>query len=238
MPSLDELKSEDVWNAERIPLELANLRSRLLRRYDWPDDKIGIIGDQHHLAGYHRSRAWIEHSRFCTDRTYSVTETDGNRFGGSSNHVAAMDILIDHPVIETVAARLRHAKAAGRLPMIRQIIVESGPSHIHLSFDRGMLTMSMQPVLDAIVGVDSGGNAMTTFTVAMPVLKQGATGPAVKTAQTLANLRGANLKVDGEFGPLTADAVMVVQKQFGAEAVDAIIGPETWTILLAGEDQN
>lgn len=237
MPTPEELKSEQVWQSERIPLQLKNLRARLLARHDWADRQIGIIGDYRHLKGYHRSYNWVKYSQFCTDRQFSVSETSGNRNPANGDFVAGMDLVVPDPGATEIYGRLRVAKAQGRLPMVRQVILESNPRHVHISFDRGLLTMDMQPVLDAILGVDQEGRIMVNVTVAMPQLSTGDEGAPVSTAQTLLNLRGASLKVDGEFGPLTEGAVIGAQKRYGAEAVDGIIGPETWTILIAGEDQ-
>lgn len=66
----------------------------------------------------------------------------------------------------------------------------------------------------------------------LPVISQGASGPAVCTVQGLCGARGHPAAVDGQFGPLTAAAVQAVQHDAGI-AADGIVGPHTW-LALAG----
>lgn len=73
---------------------------------------------------------------------------------------------------------------------------------------------------------------------AMPEVKQGDTGPAVRTVQALLVARYYRLGttgqsgdgIDGDFGPLTDAAVREAQ---GAAhiTVDGIVGPQTWPVL-------
>lgn len=67
---------------------------------------------------------------------------------------------------------------------------------------------------------------------ALPVIGQGASGPAVKTAQGLLIARGYdNVTVDGVFGPQTASMIRVLQSR-AQIAVDGRVGPQTWPVLL------
>ena len=63
-----------------------------------------------------------------------------------------------------------------------------------------------------------------------PTLTEGDTGPAVQTLQTRLNVWGANLTVDGDFGPATLAAVKAFQTQQNL-TVDGIVGPQTWAAL-------
>lgn len=63
-----------------------------------------------------------------------------------------------------------------------------------------------------------------------PMLRRGSTGPAVTLLQQLLNQHGANLATDGQFGPLTDQAVRNFQRSVGI-AVDGIVGPITWSKL-------
>lgn len=68
----------------------------------------------------------------------------------------------------------------------------------------------------------------------LPMLRQGDTGEVVRAAQFLLNGRGASVGkwgADGEFGPMTKEAVLAFQRRNSLEA-DGIIGPETWAALL------
>ncbi len=237
-PSLHALQQEELWRAEFVPKGVAQLRRDLLNHYGWGPDSIGTVGDEYHLNGYHRSRAWIQGSEYCTNRSYSVTETEGNRSGGDPHAIAGMDIMTAATSASLMGARLRTAKAQGKLPMIREVRVESNPSHVHIGFDRGYVQGDLSAVFTVITGNAHEGKVMVEVHCTMPELKQEAEGPDVETLQALANLRGASLDVDGMFGPLTNAAVRDIQTRYGAESVDGIVGRETWTILLAGADQD
>lgn len=65
----------------------------------------------------------------------------------------------------------------------------------------------------------------------LPEIAEGATGQNVRNAQGLLNAHIGGLTIDGNFGPLTKNAVERFQ---GTEniSVDGIIGPNTWTQLI------
>lgn len=65
-----------------------------------------------------------------------------------------------------------------------------------------------------------------------PEIRRGAQGDWVRTLQTLLNGHGANLAVDGDFGPATEAAVRAFQ---GVQGIgqDGIVGPVTWGRLDA-----
>jgi peptidoglycan hydrolase-like protein with peptidoglycan-binding domain len=67
---------------------------------------------------------------------------------------------------------------------------------------------------------------------AEPTLTEGDSGAAVQTLQTRLNVWGANLTVDGDFGPDTLAAVKAFQTEQKL-TVDGIVGPLTWAALLA-----
>lgn len=69
-----------------------------------------------------------------------------------------------------------------------------------------------------------------TCSVELPVLKRGDYGEAVKALQTLLNLRGARLEVDGSFGPATTAATVV----FGGSG---IADGAVWNALLKGAEK-
>jgi peptidoglycan hydrolase-like protein with peptidoglycan-binding domain len=75
----------------------------------------------------------------------------------------------------------------------------------------------------------SGTSGVTTPDVgtATATLRQGMEGPAVEQLQTRLNeVAGANLKVDGDFGPATRRAVEDFQSRAGIDS-DGVAGPET-----------
>jgi hypothetical protein len=61
-------------------------------------------------------------------------------------------------------------------------------------------------------------------------LRIGDSGPEVKTLQMKLNKVGANLLVDGEFGPRTDQAVRAFQTAKNLTP-DGVVGPETWGAL-------
>jgi len=92
---------------------------------------------------------------------------------------------------------------------------------------------------DGVVGpltwaaLDQGSSASPVATVAArPVLRQGATGPAVVELQTLLTRAGHSTSRDGNFGPATHAAVVAFQGRHGLTP-DGIVGPKTWAALVA-----
>jgi len=73
--------------------------------------------------------------------------------------------------------------------------------------------------------------------VGKPILKQGSNGQDVKDLQTLLNKHGTTLKVDGDFGKLTTDAVKEFQKTNPPLKVDGVVGTQTWTALAASKPE-
>jgi hypothetical protein len=65
---------------------------------------------------------------------------------------------------------------------------------------------------------------------ALPVVKLGDTGEAVRTVQGLCIARGHQVTVDGDFGPATHEAVTAVQAA-ARIAQDGSVGPATWPAL-------
>jgi hypothetical protein len=136
---------------------LATLRSRLLSFWGIPSGNLGIKGDVNHRRGYHRSFDWIKNSAYCTNRTYSVSETPGNRSPGSGSWLAALDISLDPARLYPMNRRLDQAVRLGALEKVTEWYgtfdgktvvgynnVTNQPQssdishlfHTHLSFDR------------------------------------------------------------------------------------------------------
>lgn len=67
---------------------------------------------------------------------------------------------------------------------------------------------------------------------ANPILRQGSQGQSVKTLQQLLTAVGYPLAADGIFGDRTEAAVKKFQKDNGL-TVDGIVGPKTWSTLIA-----
>lgn len=162
MATLLQLRNEGPWwNAEIMSPTMQKLAERLRLFYGVGPANIGAKGDTApgHMQGAHRSRAWITNSMYCTNRIYTVTETQGNRTGGDDNWLAGMDITVPAAQLIPMCQRLDVAVRAGQLEKItewygnddgdsrvdgynniRNQIATSDASHLwhlHLTFDRG-----------------------------------------------------------------------------------------------------
>jgi len=70
-----------------------------------------------------------------------------------------------------------------------------------------------------------------------PVLNIGSTGLPVRRAQKRMSLVGYDVGgVDGRYGPKTQAAVKKMQQQHNI-AVDGVVGPQTWSVIDALEDE-
>jgi hypothetical protein len=175
MPTYDQLNDEAAWQDEYSAPALSMLRSRLLSW--WPNAQIGIRGDNDHLRGYHRSRRWINESIYCTNRTYSVSRTAGDRAGGDSNWACAFDLGgIPSAELHAACKRLDTVIRAGRLEKITEWYGSFGDDdrvdgydnisnrlatansshlwHLHMSFDRGRANEDHSDVFDVLTGKD------------------------------------------------------------------------------------
>lgn len=67
--------------------------------------------------------------------------------------------------------------------------------------------------------------------VTLPILVRNSRGESVRALQSLLNMHGANLSVDGSYGPATEKAVKAFQTENKLEA-DGKCGPITWSAIL------
>lgn len=67
-----------------------------------------------------------------------------------------------------------------------------------------------------------------------PTLRRGAKGESVELLQELLNVKGFQVKVDGDFGVLTENAVREFQKA-NRLVVDGVVGSNTWKKLKEGK---
>jgi hypothetical protein len=175
MPAYTELEAEVWWRQEYAPASLLALGKGLRTFFSLPADAIGVKGNNLHLRGYHRSYAWLRNSRYCTDRSYSTSETPGNRAPGDPNWLAAIDITLPGDKLIPMCRRLDDAVRAGRLEKvtewygnddgdnrvdgfdnIRDVAAASDDSHLwhaHLSLDRGRVNEDHTDLLKVLTGV-------------------------------------------------------------------------------------
>jgi hypothetical protein len=100
MVSYQQLTSEPEWGAQFIsPVMNAGLLGPLRSFYDLGPNSVGAAGDNNHLYGRHRSYAWDEASRFCTDPSYGTTAPLDQ--GGNKNWYRACDVgIMGQPLFE------------------------------------------------------------------------------------------------------------------------------------------
>lgn len=170
------ITDEVYWDDEYTPASLLELRRRLATFFRVPLSNIGTKGNTAHRRGYHRSYRWIRSSAFSTNRTYSVTETPGNRSPGDVNWICAMDVTVPTTPLIEMCARLDKAVRAGTLEKItewygnddgdnrvdgydniRNVVASSDSSHLwhlHMSFDRGAANEDHNDLYEVLTGVD------------------------------------------------------------------------------------
>lgn len=93
-------------------------------------------------------------------------------------------------------------------------------------------TKIAKALAEAIVercGVKKGASSEAVVT--LPILVRNSRGESVRALQSLLNMHGAKLSVDGSFGPATEKAVRAFQTKNGL-SVDGKCGPVTWSALL------
>jgi peptidoglycan hydrolase-like protein with peptidoglycan-binding domain len=100
----------------------------------------------------------------------------------------------------------------------------------HLAPD-GIVGPETWAALSAVLS--HSASASPTFEAAPSgILREGDTGPAVAELQRLLNAHGANIPVDGDFGPATMAALLAFQRAQGLVA-DGVAGPQTMHALTA-----
>jgi hypothetical protein len=176
MPTYAQLEQEIWWGAETVPDSLHALAVSLRSHFNVGADAIGSKGDNNHLRGYHRSYAWILNSNWCTNRSYSVSRTPGDRHPGNVNWVTGLDVGgMPASELYPMCRRIDAAIRAGRLEKITEwygtfdgvtvrgydnisnVSATSDSSHLfhlHLSFDRGRANEDHTDVLNVLIGVD------------------------------------------------------------------------------------
>lgn len=248
MATLVQLRNEGPWwNAETMSPTMQKLAERLRLFYGVGPMNIGAKGDTApgHMQGAHRSRAWIKNSQYCTNRIYTVTETQGNRTGGDDNWLAGMDITVPAAQLIPMCQRLDAAVRAGKLEKItewygnddgdlrvdgynniRNQIATSDASHLwhlHLTFDRGRAGEDHTDVFQVLTGT-----APTTRRIDMPGL--------FKTPDNATIYMSDGFKRKALTGAMWADfkktwGDVPVATVADMAALEAIAGPD-WTTVV------
>lgn len=241
MPSYADMQSEPCYVAEVSPPALTRLANALRARF--PGAEVGQRGDNHHLNGYHRSRRWIRESRFCTNGTYSVSRTSGDKSGGDANWYTAIDIGVAADDLFAMCRRLDAAVRAGVLEKVTEWYGNFGGDdivdgfdnianrlassdsshlkHLHISFDRGRANEDHSDVLAVLVGEDEDSM----------FCKYKDSGPKVKAMQLqLLTLDPAALPrfgADGGYGDESAAAL----SRLVSGGDGRVYGPDEWATM-------
>lgn len=172
MPTYQQLRSEWFFDAEILTPEMDWLRREVAAGLGIPLLNVGSKGDNLHLNGGHRSQYWITHSRYCTNRTYTV-------WGGLPSDLVhclgAVDITPkNRDQMLLISQRLDAAARAGHIEEvvawygntnddrrvdgwdnIRNVVASSDPSHlwhVHLTLNRWALrSMAVMQKIAAVV---------------------------------------------------------------------------------------
>jgi hypothetical protein len=175
VPSQGELESEAVWRNEFTTDEMDWLAEQICDAFDRPRNAAGTKGDTEHLYGAHRSRNWVRKSRFCTNRSYTVSTAVDK--AGSGDAIAALDFTpgsVDSLI--TICKRLDAAVRAGLLEEVtewygnidgNQVVdgwdnvanqaASSDSSHLwHLHMTIGRKFTAVRAVMERILAVLTG----------------------------------------------------------------------------------
>lgn len=132
----------------------------------------------------------------------------------------------------TGAARLA-CRGLGGAAMLGTVLV--GSAFAAQSASAGTVSEAAAPAEVTAVAPAQPAAAAAQLTAEGGTLYQGVHGDRVETLQTMLDAEGADLEVDGSFGPLTDAAVREYQEAHGLQ-VDGRVGPETRASLNGGSD--
>lgn len=255
MATLLQLQSEPWWGEEFTPSTLARLAAQLRTALRVPVDAVGTRGDANHLRGYHRSSAWVRNSIFCTDRSYSVSETVGNRQPGDSNWVCALDVGgMPQADLLAMCQRVDAAVRSGSFEKItewygningdqrvdgydniRNVLATSDSSHLvhlHLSFDRKRVGEDHADVLAMLMGADmleekftDGAQKGKTVGTVLTEMANNAYLAAIRS-----NYVANTLNLDARFAAITG-ALTAIQDKLKAFNIE--LTPDQVTAIIA-----
>ncbi len=147
----------------------------------------------------------------------------------------------EHVYIKTAKGELVHASASNGKVTTRDFtdkaVPNGGPTHY------GLVAGVAYGVDNASFNVENGTDSTLCLKdnwsprYSYLVFKEGDKGGGTREIQAGLNRLGYDVFIDGEFGPLTAAAVIQFQKDRGLEA-DGVVGKNTWSALIRAVNQN
>jgi hypothetical protein len=209
----------------RLARGLEKLRTQVNAKWQGRSkDSDGSVGDTSHSA-----RA-SDHNPDVAGVVHAIDITHDPK-GGFDSYAFA-DMLLakqDRRLKYVISNRRIGSGPAGISPGVWRKYTGSNPHdhHCHISIVSGALA---DDVSDWDISMAAGPAQMPSYEPPPPTLREGDSGETVKRLQTALNLKGASLKVDGDFATLTKAALKKFQADRGLVA-DAICGPQTWKVL-------
>lgn len=158
-----EIPSNEQWYVrEVVPDPLEWFMYELAQRLNVPAGNVGLRGNRKtHFRGGHRSYNFIKYSEYCTNRTYTVSRTPGDRNPTNKDAIAAGDLTAPISKLIWLCKRVDLAARSGLFEgltewygnddgdnrvdgfdNIANVVASSDPSHlwhIHFTFDRGIV---------------------------------------------------------------------------------------------------
>lgn len=218
-------------------------------------------GDRDSLGVFQQrpSMGWCNPASLCMDVNHATNKfldqaipNDRNNPGYTAGQLAQSVQRSGHPERYDQAeakARALLAEAGGSpAPSPSWPTLKSGSSGVDVVAAQYLLTAnghsttadgSFGPATDSSVRAFQSAKGLAvdgvigpnTWSALLVKVRQGDSGNAVKALQEQLNANGANLEVDGSFGPATNTAVRSFQSSKKI-AVDGVVGPETWLNLI------
>lgn len=125
-----------------------------------------------------------------------------------------------------------HKGAQGQQVRILQHLLKANGASLTVDGSFGNNTEKAVRSFQAKKGIQvDGAVGPQTWSKILVVAKEGNRGPAVTALQEALKANGANIAVDGSFGPATKKAVIAFQDKRGLDC-DGVVGPNTWGALL------
>lgn len=123
--------------------------------------------------------------------------------------------------------------AQGETVRTIQYLLRAVGNDVEVDGDFGPQTEAAVKSFQAISILRQDGSVgPSTWAKLVVTLKLGSQGEAVEAVQSQLIAHGADVALDGDFGPQTDAAVRGFQQAHGL-AVDGIVGPQTWQALVA-----